>query len=72
MLETPTSWYEVRSVICPFLHNNGRNIMTRKLNCKNVIYTYDISESQVWDTMFLIVGMVATYYLQKTVRLHDD
>ena len=46
--------------------------MTRKLNCKNVIYTYDISESQVWDTMFLIVGMVATYYLQKTVRLHDD
>jgi hypothetical protein len=73
MLEArPTSWYEVRNVICPFLCNSLRNILTRKLNCKIVMYTYGTSEFHLWDTLFLMVGMVATYYLPKTVRLHDD
>ena len=46
--------------------------MTRKLNCKTLMYTYGISEFQIWDTLFLMVDMVANYYLPKTVRLHDD
>jgi len=68
MLEArPTSWYEVRNIICPFLCNSLRNTMTRKLNCKTIMYTYGISEFQVWDTLFLMVGMVSNYYLPKTV-----
>jgi len=46
--------------------------MTRKLNCNTIMYTYGISEFQVWDTLFLMVGMVTNYYLPKTVQLRDD
>jgi hypothetical protein len=67
----PASWYEVRNVICPFLCNSLRNILTRKLNCKTIMHTYVISEFQVWGTLFLKVAMVATYYLPKPVQLHD-
>jgi hypothetical protein len=34
--------------------------------------TYGFSEIQVWDTLFLMVGMVATYCLPKAVQLHND
>jgi len=73
MLEArPTSLYEVRNVISPFLCNSPRSTMTRILNCKTIMYTCGISEFQVWDTLFLMVGMVVNYYLPKTVGLHYD
>jgi hypothetical protein len=64
MLEArPTSWYEARIVICPFLSNSLMNILARKLNCKTVMYSYGISDFQVRDILFLMGSMVATYYL---------